>query len=179
MLKFEKLAGIIAASILALPAVAVSQVATPATVGRWEGEAQIVVDWTRQRTLPVNIAIFADDKVVGTIGDAKLVSGRLLRNRGWVSTVLQLKTDYIIEAYLDGAIIRAEAVERAQVQLPFNVRDGRLEGGINTSGWKAGGAERAVLAATMTLHRAPDMIICDSKTADCGSAPAVAKRPLP
>ena len=108
MLKREKLVALAVASILAVPAIGASQVATPMMVGRWEGEGNIVVDWTKQRTLAVNIVIFADDKVTGTVGDATLVNGRLLRNRGWLSAMMHWKTDYIIEATLEGPIIRAE-----------------------------------------------------------------------
>lgn len=167
MVKREKLVALAVASILAIPAIGAGQVATPMMVGRWEGEGNIVVDWTKQRTLAVNIVIFADDKVTGTVGDATLVNGRLLRNRGWLSAMMHWKTDYIIEATLEGPIIRAENVERANVYVPLNWRDGRLEGGINTSGAKSGGAERAVLAAKVTLHRAPEMIICDAVNPRC------------
>ena len=161
MLRREKLVALAVASILAGPAIGASQVATPMMIGRWEGEGNIVVDWTKQRALAVNIVIFADDKVTGTVGDATLVNGRLLRNRGWLSAMMQWKTDYIIEATLDGPIIRAENIERATVYMPLNWRDGRLEGGINTSGSKSGGSENAVLTAKVILHRAPDMIICN------------------
>ena len=167
MLKREKLVALAVASILAVPAIGASQVATPMMVGRWEGEGNIVVDWTKQRTLAVNIVIFADDKVTGTVGDATLVNGRLLRNRGWLSAMMHWKTDYIIEATLEGPIIRAENIERANVYMPLNWRDGRLEGGINTSGSKSGGTEDAVLAAKVILHRAPEMIICDAGSPRC------------
>jgi hypothetical protein len=162
MSKYQRLISLAFAAMLSVPAVAVSQVATPMTIGRWEGEANIVGDWTRQRTLAVNIAIFADDKVIGTVGDATLVNGRLLRNRGRLSATLQLKTEYIIEATLDGPIIRAENIERANVHMALDARNGRLEGGINTSGWKAGGSESAMLSAKLMLHRAPEMIICEA-----------------
>jgi hypothetical protein len=167
MLKREKLVALAVASILAVPAIGASQVATPMMVGRWEGEGNIVVDWTKQRTIAVNIVIFADDKVTGTVGDATLVNGRLLRNRGWLSSMMHWKTDYIIEATLEGPIIRAENIERANVYMPLNWRDGRLEGGINTSGAKSGGTERAVLTAKVMLHRAPEMIICDAASPRC------------
>lgn len=162
MLKCEKLVALAVASIFAVPAIAASQVATPMMIGRWEGEGSIIVNWTRQRTLGVNIAIFADDKVIGTVGDATLVNGRLLRNRGRLSSIIKVRTDYIIEADLDGPIIRTENIERANVYMPLNWRDGRLEGSINSSGSKVGGPESAVLAAKVTLHRAPEMIICDT-----------------
>jgi len=81
-----------------IPVVPSAQVATPSMVGWWTGEAQIVVNWTRQRTLSVNIAIFAGDKVTGTVGDATLVDGRLTQNRGWLARAMHWKTDHIIVA---------------------------------------------------------------------------------
>jgi hypothetical protein len=171
MLKSNSVMPVVVASMLALPLVLSGQVATPSMIGRWEGEAAITVDWTRQRTIGVNIVIFAVDKVTGAVGDAKLVNGRLLKGRGWPSGIMR-KTDYVIDGYLDGPIIQAERIERANVGLALDWRDGRLEGVINTSGWKSGGAERAVLAATVTLHRAPDMIICETTTSCRG-------RPVP
>ena len=141
-------------------AAAGAQVATPPMVGKWAGKAEILVNWTKQRTLPVSIAIGADDKVSGTIGDAELVNGRLQKNRGWVARALQVKTEYVIEADLSGPIIRDEHIRRASVHLPLDWRDGRFEGSVNTSGSKVGGPDRMALTAKLVLHRAPDLIIC-------------------
>lgn len=151
---------LLAALIMALPMRAPAQVATPSLIGKWGGVADIVVDWTKQRTLPINIVIGADDQVTGTIGDATLVHGRLRRNRGWLGRTLQVKTDFLIEADLDGPIVSAEKVQRDAVQIPFNWRDGRLVGSVNTSGNKIGPTTSSVLVAKFTLIRMPDLIIC-------------------
>lgn len=140
---------------------ATAQVATPAVIGRWGGVADIAVNWTKERTLPINIVIGANDQVTGTIGDATLARGRLIRNRGWLGRVMQIKTDYIIEADLDGPIFRAENVRRDMVQIPFDVRDGKLVGSVNTSGNKIGDAASMVFTAKFVLLRAPELIICD------------------
>ena len=44
----------------------VAQVAAPAMVGRWVGEATITVNWTRRRVLPIDITICRGDTVYGT-----------------------------------------------------------------------------------------------------------------
>jgi len=150
-----------ASMMIALSAKASAQVATPSLIGRWGGVADIVVDWTEQRTLAINIVIGADDQVTGSVGDAKLVRGRLQRNRGWLARALRIKTDYIIEADLDGPIIRAENVQREAIQIPFNWRDGRLVGSVNSSGDKIGNAASKVFTAKFVLLRAPELIICD------------------
>lgn len=148
---------------LSLPLAAHAQVATPLMAGRWSGEAEIAVDWTQQRTLPVNIVIFANDMVTGTVGDAALSEGQIKRNRGWFSSIVHWKTDFVIDAKLTGPIIRGEHVERASVHMPLDWTDGRFEGGISTSGWIAGGPQAAVFAARrLVLHRVPDMTICTS-----------------
>jgi hypothetical protein len=150
-------ASLVAGLSLSVPA----QVAKASVIGRWGGVADIVVNWTKQRTLPINIVIGANDQVTGSVGDATLVKGRLLRNRGAVARALQIKTDYVIEAELDGPIIRAENVQREMVQMPFNERDGRLAGSLNSSGQKIGNAASMVLTAKFVLLRAPELIICD------------------
>jgi hypothetical protein len=153
--------GFVLASLTALPA----QVATPVMVGRWKGEAQIAVDWTKARTLLVDIRIASDDRVTGTIGDASLVDGRLMRNRGPIARALGLSRDYIIAGALEGPVIAVENIERDAVKMPLNWIDGRFEGGFNTSGTKLGGAESMVLAAEkLVLHRVPDMIICPAES---------------
>jgi hypothetical protein len=153
---------LLAASLVAgLSLSAPAQVAKASVIGRWGGVADIVVNWTKQRTLPINIVIGANDQVTGSVGDATLVKGRLLRNRGAVARALQIKTDYVIEAELDGPIIRAENVQREMMQMPFNERDGRLAGSLNSSGQKIGKAASMVLTAKFVLLRAPELIICD------------------
>ncbi|HEX8942661.1 MAG TPA: hypothetical protein VF785_05945 [Gemmatimonadaceae bacterium] len=148
--------------VMALPMSARAQVATPSLIGRWGGVADIIVDWTKQRTLAVNLVISANDQVTGSIGDATLAHGRLLRNRSWVARALRVKTDYIIEADLDGPIIAAENVQRDAVQIPFNWRDGRLVGSINSSANKIGKAVPMVFTAKFVLIRMPDLIICET-----------------
>lgn len=152
--------GLVLASLTALPA----QVATPVMVGRWKGEAQIAVDWTKARTLVVDIRIASDDRVTGTVGDATLVDGRLMRNRGPIARALGWSRDYIIAGALEGPVIAAEGVKRDGVKMPLNWIEGRFEGGVSTSGTKLGDAKSMVLAAEkLVLHRVPDMIVCPAE----------------
>jgi hypothetical protein len=152
-----------ASLIMALSTHASAQVATPSLIGKWGGVADVVVDWTTQRTLAINIVIAADDRVSGTIGDATLVRARLRRNRGWLGRTLQTKTDFIIEADLDGPIIAAEKLQRDAVQIPFNWRDGRLVGSVSSASNTIGPATQRTFAAKFTLIRMPDLIICEAR----------------
>ena len=115
--------------------------------GAWSGEARIAVNWTTQRTLPVNLTIEQDDRVSGTIGDAVLRNGRLERNRTAIGRALNLKTDWIVRGELEGAVIKAEGVRRDAVTLPLNWVEEHFEGSVHTSGSHFGGKHAMWLAA--------------------------------
>ena len=135
--------------------VSVAQVAAPAMVGRWVGEAKITVAWTRQRVLPIDITVCPGDTVRGTVGDALLAAGRLETGEVAAGESAWWVTDYVISANLDGAIIRAENIRRPSVRLAFNRRDTILEGILNTPGWRLLNSEVRTIAAKFVLHRAP------------------------
>lgn len=144
------------------------QVATPAMVGHWKGDAEIFSNWTTARTLAVDIRISADDRVTGTIGDARLVDGKLVSNRSGFERVIGVKTDYRIVAALDGKLIAAESIERSSVSLPFNARDSALLGSIQTSGTKMGGPTSGILTAgRLVLRKAPDTMVCPMPPGVC------------
>lgn len=119
----------------------------PAFAGRWQGSAEIVVNWTTQRTLDVDIVIDSSGRVTGVVGDARIVDGHMQTNRGALARWFGWRSDYIITGTLEGAIIEAEGVIRSGVRIPFNVVADRLEGGVHTTGSKAGGKESMVLSA--------------------------------
>jgi len=118
-----------------------------AMAGTWTGDADIFVDWTVQRTLPVRITIAPDGRVSGTVGDAALPKGRLERNRTALGRALHIKTDWIVRGGLDGDIIKAEGIRRASVSMPLNWIEDHFEGGVNTSGSHFGGKDGMWLAA--------------------------------
>jgi hypothetical protein len=140
-----------AALLIACSSQAAESVVTPAMVGHWEGNARIVVSWCHQKNLSVKVDIHADGSVTGTVGDAKLTEGHLLRNRGWLFRKLNWATDYIITGGLDGAIVAAEGITRSSVKMPLNFSGGTFAGGVNTSGSDFGGKEKMWLAA-MSLN---------------------------
>lgn len=145
---------------LALSGVAAAQAALPAMCGRWKGNADIFVNWTKARTLPVEIVIAADDRVTGKIGDATILNGRFRPNRGWLGRALRIKTDWMIDGRLDGPIIAAENVVREELMMPLNWKGSSFEGGIATSGSKIGDRDTMTLTARVILRRAPDMVVC-------------------
>jgi hypothetical protein len=129
--------------------------APAALAGEWEGEAEIVVSWTAQRTLAVRLVVDTAGHVHGRVGDAELVDGRLRPNRGAVLRALGWKSDHIVTGRLRGPILATEGVVREGVRIPFDVVGGCLVGGVHTTGAKAGGRERMMLSARhLVLRRA-------------------------
>ena len=127
---------------------------TPAMVGQWRGNAQIIMTWCQETNLPVSIQIKTDGSVSGKVGDATLANGQLERNRGWIGRKLHVKTDYIITGRLEGPIVAREKIHRSGVSIPLNFSGGAFVGGVHTSGTHLGGKERMVLSAgSLTLHR--------------------------
>src|SRR5262245_10266898 len=91
----------------------------PGTAGHWEGNARIIVVWSRQKNLPVALDIDAGGRVTGKIGDALLTEGRLRKNRGWLDRNLKIKTDYIIVGKLKGPIVAREGITRSEIKMPL------------------------------------------------------------
>jgi hypothetical protein len=150
----------------------IAQVTTPPMIGRWRGEAQVFVNWTKARTIPIDITIADHDRVIGRIGDATLVDGVLTRNRGWLGRALDMKTDYIVDAGLEGPLLAAENVVRKSARMPMNFRAGQWVGSVHSSGTATGGAASMIFTASFILNRVPATILCDAS----GSGPVT---PLP
>lgn len=133
---------------------AAERLADPKMAGHWTGTAEIVVNWTKQRQLSVDIVIANDGTATGRVGDATLSGASLMRNRGWFGRTLHLATDWIIIGDLTGDIVAAEAVHRTGVKMPLTWGDDRFTGAIHTSGSLFGGKDAMILSAgRMTLRR--------------------------
>jgi hypothetical protein len=127
-------------------------------MGAWEGEAEIFVNWTAARRLAVRLVVAPDGRVTGRIGDARLVKGRLRRNRGSLGRWLHVKTDYIVRGALDGPVIAAEGVRRDGVSIPLDWNGEVWDAAVHTTGFEFGGKERMILTAgRLVLRRAPDV----------------------
>jgi hypothetical protein len=124
--------------------------------GRWTGSANIAVNWTRQKQLPVQLEIAADGSLSGTVGDASLVNAKLSPSRGSLQRSLGWGRDYRIHGQLKGDLIKAETIRRDAVDIVFDQLDeNTLVGGLTSSGTDFGGKESMKLAAgNMKLIRA-------------------------
>lgn len=120
--------------------------------GVWCGSG-IVVTWTAEKKLGVQLAIAPSGDVTGQVGDAELVGGRLKANRGAVGRKLNIKTDYIVVGKLEGPIIAAQKITRSRVKMPLNWTGSELRGGVGTDGSAFGGKERMVFTAQRLVLR--------------------------
>jgi len=111
-----------------------SNIVAPSMVGHWKGNARIIVSWCQHTNLVVELDIRENGSVEGTIGDAKLIGGRLKPNRGWLGRKLNLYSDWIIVGNLQGAIVSADGITRGGVKIPLEYKNNVIMGGINTSG---------------------------------------------
>ena len=124
------------------------QLVTQEMAGDWRGQGDILVSWTRQKKILVQLTISPDGRVHGTIGDAALTGGRLTRNRGWLGRALDIKTDYIITGRLQNCLIAGEGVCRDSVKIALDWSEGHFTGGLQTNGTIAGGKTRMVLTVS-------------------------------
>lgn len=134
-------------------AMASEAVLTPAMQGQWEGNARIIVNWCSQPRLHVVLEIHPDGSVMGRVGDATLLDGRIQGNRGRLGRKLNLATDYIIKGRLSGPVVAAEDIRREGVSIPLDFTAGGFAGGIHTSGSKLAGKERWILSASRLALR--------------------------
>jgi hypothetical protein len=122
--------------------------------GTWAGRGDVVVSWTSARVVEVSLTIEPDGTVGGRIGDAELQNGRIARNRGWLGRTLGLNSDFLVTGQLAGCVIEADGICRDSVKIPLNLVDGRLTGGLHTSGTIAGGRKSMILTVTrLSLDR--------------------------
>ncbi|NOX88537.1 MAG: hypothetical protein GXO77_05890 [Calditrichaeota bacterium] len=109
--------------------------------GRWVGKGKIIVDWCKQDSLSFDFVIHEDGKISGKIGDAQIKKGKLRLN----SFLLNFlgNSQYLLEAELEGPLVKAEGIERPKIKLFLDYRNNRLVGGFHSSGKKSG-AEKSM-----------------------------------
>jgi hypothetical protein len=131
---------IAAVIVLALAACAKAPVAPPAAmVGHWEGKADVAVNWCNAKELPISLTIHENGSVVGTVGDAALRQAFIYPNPGRPPKGFTVQTRYVIEAALEGPLVKAEGIQRPDICIPVEVtKDGQLTGAFLTSGKEYG-----------------------------------------
>lgn len=115
-------------------------------VGEWSGQSEVFAPFKKGQPpsvdpedwINIQIAIEADGKVTGKIGDAEFVNCTVKQNRTWFERLIGIKTDYIIgEGYLDNGIVPDDTAIKRDISIPFNISDGTLKGSVfEVEKWK-------------------------------------------
>jgi hypothetical protein len=145
--------GMIACAVLfvfAPPSPRVSHAPDPAMVGHWTGHGRILVDWTTQRELPMDLEIHPDGRVTGSMGTADIAEGELW-NQDLTLKWLGNGTHFV-HAKLTGPLVAADSVYRAEGWFGFQLIGNHLRGGFNSSPGSANGTGPATPKETMWLQ---------------------------
>mgnify|MGYP001403954455 CR=1 FL=1 len=127
--------------------------------GVWSGRALLGTKWApRDQPLPLEIEIFDDGRVEGTLGGATLRNSHIASNRGAVGRALDLATEYILRGEIEGEVAAGEPKRSKFVRAPFNVveRPGEttlLWGSVTTWEHASGGKNEIVGAHDLELRR--------------------------
>lgn len=128
-----------------------NQAPGPDLVGHWSGQGEILVNWTGQRELPLDLEIHPDGRVTGFLGDARIVTGELW-NQDLTLTWLGNGTHFV-HATLAGPLVAADSVYRAEGWFGFMRTQDTLRGGFNSGpGAATKGNGPASLKETMWLQ---------------------------
>ncbi|MFG0318409.1 MAG: hypothetical protein ACF8XB_14140 [Planctomycetota bacterium JB042] len=136
-----------------LAACSAPDVPPPELVGAWAGDARVIVEFCEADTIPIRLDIRADGTVTGSVGDAALVDAAYHENRGALGRKLKVATDHIVSGKLDGPLIAAENVTRRAIDIPFDLKFGRLDGGFHSSGAHVGPPSTMKVSGTFALAR--------------------------
>lgn len=127
--------------ILTLTAITISacnnQSLPDSLAGIYSGNNNIIIRYNKEGQY-----IFHEDKVEVTIEISKshLVTGRaggaifedceVVKNRGWISRKLNIKTDYLISGKLLGSTFKKDSIADKNISIPFNIENGEIRGSL-------------------------------------------------
>lgn len=115
-------------------------------IGTWKGEGRIIVAWCEQRQLSFELQLDMNGNVLGKIGDAQILHGKIRLNNivyRWLGN-----RKYIIDAKLTGFLIEKEKIRRESIRVFLDFENPFLVGGFHTSGSKFGGKEKMIFSGT-------------------------------
>ena len=116
-------------------------------VGHWKGQSKIIVNWTKQQWLDIDIDIKQDGTVTGQVGDSQLKNG-VFKLRDWLTRTFNPKSIWMVRGDLIGPVIKNENIQREYINLLFHTigADGKITGGFHTSGSKIGNKETMIMS---------------------------------
>jgi hypothetical protein len=126
-------------------------------VGIWCGDARSEVSWARGRRVPIALWIRADGSVVGSIGEGRLVDGRLARGRSVPAQAGQRGAGFLVHGRLRGPVLPGASMDGERLCLtlapePDERGATRLHGTLTCS-HGVEGAESTFAASDLTLLR--------------------------
>jgi hypothetical protein len=102
-------------------------------VGHWKGEARIGVTFVRRPALEIDVVIHPDGAVTGTVGDARIASGRF-EEHTWYEKLFGNK-GYVLRVKLAGDLIADEKIRRdGAFIILVDCSNGFITGAVNSSG---------------------------------------------
>ena len=115
--------------------------------GHFAGKAEIIVSWCKQDSLAFDLFIHKDGNVSGKAGEATIVSGKVKPNKFGSG-------EFIIDAVLEGYVVKNENIKRQSIKIIFNYDGEKITGGFHTSGSKFGGKDKMMMSGSgMVLLR--------------------------
>lgn len=81
-------------------------------------------------SVQTEIEITADGKVIGKIGEAKLLDSKVIKNRNSVGRMFNLATDYAIKGKLSGFAFDGDTIPLKEITIPLWLENGYLHGDI-------------------------------------------------
>jgi hypothetical protein len=108
----------------------------PRLVGQWHGQDrfggmsydEIVKHRVEAQNVDTVLNIAADGRVTGRVGGAELSACAVAKNRGWLGRWLHIKTDFIIQGQVIGAVVPGSESSLHQISAPFNLDGPRISG---------------------------------------------------
>jgi hypothetical protein len=102
-------------------------------VGHWKGMARIGVTFVQRSTLDIDVVIHPDGTVTGSVGDARIASGRF-QEHTWYEKLFGNK-GYVLRVALKGDLIADEKIRRDGAFILLNdCSNGTIRGLVNSTG---------------------------------------------
>ena len=98
----------------------------PSLVGEWTGSARNTHITPSNAPMPITLIISADGSVTGTLGTAIISNGSISRNRGEIGKALNMFSDFLIYADLEGSLVAEKDIRYKGVFINMNVKDGKI-----------------------------------------------------
>ena len=98
----------------------------PALVGTWVGSASNTHVTPNNTPMPLTLVVSEDGSVTGTLGTAIVKNGTIRKNRGKLSKRLNMKSDFLIYADLEGPLVAEKDIRYKGVFININIENGKI-----------------------------------------------------